>query len=148
MFENLVKELLDSGLAVKEDIKHCSSEDIASLKATSGGYLPIVYEQYLLKIGRCAGKFMQGTDIFYPSILGLKEDAIELLEENEENFKLPDDAFVFSMHQGYEFLYFLLSDGDDPEIYQYIEGDEAPTKAWDSFTEFLNQSLAQHIQHA
>jgi len=148
MFESLVNEILDSGLAVKEDIKYCSNEDITSLRAATGGVLPIVYEQYLLKIGRGAGKFMQGTDIFYPGIQGLKEEAIELLEENEEEFKLPVNAFVFSMHQGYEFLYFLLSGGDDPEIYQYVEGEGAPKKAWDSFTDFLSQSLAQHIQHS
>jgi len=37
VFENLIKDIEDSGLASKEDIKYCSNEDIASLKAIAGG---------------------------------------------------------------------------------------------------------------
>jgi len=147
MFENLVNEMLRAGLASEKDIQGCSDEELSSLKVSVGHILPNAYEQFLLKFGKGAGEFMQGTDIFYPSIKGLKEEAIELLKENEEEFSLPEDAYVFSMHQGYEFLYFKLSGGDDPEVYQYVEGNGKPEKVWSSFTEFMQQSLKQHIKH-
>lgn len=147
MFEDFVNEILSAGLATEKDVQGCSDEELSSLKVSVGHILPNAYECFLLKFGEGAGGFMQGTDIFYSSLKGLKEEAIELLEENEEGFGLPDDAFVFSMHQGYEFLYFKLSDGDDPEVYQYVEGNGKSEKVWRSFTEFMQQSLKQHIQH-
>jgi len=146
-FESLVSEILETGLAVEQDIRCCSFEDVASLEAGVKKALPLAYKDYLLKIGRGAGRFFQGTDIFYPGVKDLKNEAIELLEENEEKFGLPDDAFVFSMHQGYEFLYFMLSENDDPEVYQYVEGEGEPMKVWSSFSSFVNEALSQHIQH-
>jgi hypothetical protein len=146
MFEKFVSEILDSGLATEQEVKPCSEEDVASFNESTGSISPVTYEQFLLKIGKEAGRFMQGTDIFYPGIKGLKNEAIALLEENEEEFELPEDSFVFSMHQGYEFLYFKLSEGDDLGVYQYVEGNGTSEKVWGSFTEFMEQSLKQHIQ--
>lgn len=146
MFEELIDELLRTGLATKRDIQGCADEEIASLEAAYGA-LPNAYLKFLLELGNGAGEFMQGTDVFYRSLRGLKEDAIELLKENEEEFDFPEDAFVFSMHQGYEFLYFRLSDGDDPGIYQYVEGQGTPQKVWSSFTEFIHDALMLHVQH-
>lgn len=35
---------------------------------------------------------------------------------------LPADAFVFLMHQGYQFSFFALAKGDDPAVSSYLEG--------------------------
>ena len=34
---------------------------------------------------------------------------------------MTDDDFVFFMHQGYEFCFFKLSEGDNPPVYFYSE---------------------------
>jgi hypothetical protein len=34
---------------------------------------------------------------------------------------MPPDAFVFWMHQGYQFCFFRTSDGDDPPVYYYLQ---------------------------
>lgn len=145
MYEKLISELINFGLATKEDIQGCTINEVSNLEAKYGN-LPDSYRGFLLELGKGAGELMQGTDIFNRCLNDLNIDAIELLEENEEEFELPGDAFVFSMHQGYEFLYFNLSDGDNPVVYQYVEGEGAPTMEWNSFSEFIYESLNQHIK--
>lgn len=41
----------------------------------------------------------------------------------EEGVVLPRTAFAFFMHQAYECLYFLLDEGDDPQVYLLGEGE-------------------------
>ena len=50
------------------------------------------------------------------------------------------------MHQGYEFLYFPIDQGDDPPVFYYLEGENLPTKKWESFSAFLIKSLQDHEQ--
>lgn len=100
-----------------------------------------MYRNFLLEIGHRAGLLFQGTDIFLGSIKELTKEAKGLLEENQESFNLPEDAFVFSMHQGYEFNYFRFSEGNNPPVYQYIEGEGEPKLAWDSFSSFLSDQI-------
>jgi SMI1-KNR4 cell-wall len=77
--------------------------------------------------------------------MGLQEEAVALLNYNNEDFILPTDAFVFSMHQGYEFKYFKTSEGDDPPVYQYVEGNgHPPVMVWNSFSSYLTYCIAQH----
>ena len=66
------------------------------------------------------------------------------MRENEEGVELSKEDFVFSMHQGYEFTYFKLSEGDDPPVYQYVEGNGSPVLTWNSFSDFLRDSLNQY----
>jgi hypothetical protein len=100
-------------------------------------------------MGHRAGRFFQGTDIFYgDGLFDLRQDAEELLEEDEgdEVIRLPEDAFVFAMHQGYEFTYFRLSEGDDPPVYQFMEGKGPPVKSWPSFSDYLIAYAELHAQ--
>ena len=64
--------------------------------------------------------------------------AEELLQEN--GLTLPDNAYVFNMHQGYVFNFFILTEGDDPPIYNYCEG-KSITQTFSTFTEFLVAEL-------
>ena len=34
---------------------------------------------------------------------------------------LPDDSFVFFVHQGFVVRFFLLDDGENPAVYEYVE---------------------------
>ena len=64
--------------------------------------------------------------IFYDDIFGLRKSAYSLLEENGLDVSLlPKNAYVFFMHQGYQFLYFITENGvDDPFVYYFTEGGE------------------------
>jgi len=74
---------------------------------------------------------------------------VELLEENQFPQTLPKDAFVFLMHQGYQFSFFRLSEGENPPIYFYCEGEtkESFVKTHRQFTDFLATELDLHHQY-
>lgn len=140
----LISNLLNRGVCSKGEIHGCSPEEIERFEKTYGLSLPVQYREFLLAVGHGAGMFLQGEDVFLSDLDDLKEAAIDLLEENSEEFHLPEDAFVFLMHQGYEFDYPLRSEGDDPPVYQYVEGNGPPVLTWESFSEFLSDIIDQH----
>lgn len=91
--------------------------------------------------------FYRGSAMFYPELNGLRKIATELLVEAQNDFALPLDAFVFFMHQGYQFMYFRTEVEEcDPPVYNYIEGDTAPKRSYESFTDFLTESIEEHKQ--
>lgn len=139
--QEIVKALVKSKIASVDEIKGCSEAEVIKLEKSIGSCLPKKYREFLLGAGYKAGKLFQGTDIFFNNLKDIKETAIDLLIENDEAFSLPEDSFVFSMHQGYEFKFFLLSEGDDPPIYQYVEGDGDPKLTWEKFSSFLAEEI-------
>jgi len=54
---------------------------------------------------------------------------------------LPSDAFIFSMHQGYEFWYFRISEGDNPPVYGFHEGEADPQLLVAQFPTFMDYIL-------
>ena len=121
-------------------------EEVDSLEKFFGVQLPKTYKSFLTCIGKQSGKLFIGTNCFYDDLLGLRTAAESLLKENEESFILPEDSFVFSMHQGYEFMFFLTKAGEDPPIFQYVEGQGSPQIAGSCFTNFLWESIEQHAE--
>jgi hypothetical protein len=125
------------------ELKGCSPEEISKIETIFDVQLPISYKQFLSVMGKGAGAFMKGSSVFYDEIFDLREGSIELLEEN--NFKsLPIDTFVFYMHQGYQFAFFYLRNGDNPPIFYYSEGTQVRNFELKerSFTDFLMAQLA------
>lgn len=147
--KEIVTLLNDYKIATNNEIQGFTELEVEQCEKALGSKLPNQYREFLLAIGHNAGLLFQGTDILFRNVdqlLELRKDAEDLLAENEETFILPTDAFVFSMHQGYEFNYFVLSEGDDPPVYQYVEGDGSPVLVWDSFSTFLRKSIISCAQ--
>ncbi len=140
--QSIIETLIRKRIANCDEILGCSEEEIKELEAFFNTHLPSEYRNFLLTMGHSAGKFFVGTDIFYPSLFHLKLWAKDLLMENNVSFQLPDDAFVFSMHQGYTFLYFNLSEGEDPPVYMYLEGDESLRQVAPTFSEYLAETVS------
>jgi len=86
--------------------------------------LPEVYKQFLQLMGNGAGEYMRGSSVFYDEIFSLRKWADELVHENDIE-PIPNDAFVFWMHQGYQAAYFKLNEGDNPPVYYFSEGQES-----------------------
>lgn len=128
------------GIAEPGQIKGCTDREVAELEEKINIALPEIYKTFLLKAGHKAGKFHVGTDMFYRHLFNLREFAEELLEENNVDLTLPKTAFVFLMHQGYQFLYFD-STLKNPPIYGYNEGNEGPQLLYKKFTDFLFADL-------
>jgi hypothetical protein len=145
VISELVRRILLLGIASPEEIQGCTKEEVEEIQAYAGVKLPAIYLDFLYTMGRGAGNFFKGSDMFYPSLLGLRKAAEELLSEEGASFSLPKDAFVFLMHQGYQFLFFrTLGCSDDPPVYHYMEGEGAPRKISRSFSRFLIESIKEH----
>ena len=68
----------------------------------------------------------------------MREWADEMLAENGRPFELPPGAFVFLMHQGYQFMYFVCDGAtDDPPVYYYLEGQPAVERKAERFSDWL-----------
>jgi hypothetical protein len=137
-----IKELTEYLEKNKCDLKACSGKQISKIEESFNVSLPVAYKEFLLVMGKGAGQFMLGSSVFYNEIFDLREGSIELLSEND--FKeLPENTFVFWMHQGYQFAFFYLDQGENPPVYFYYEGE---TKGdfelvENSFTDFLEKQL-------
>jgi len=142
--KEIISLLSENKIANNKEIKGFTASEVEQCEQAIGAKLPNQYREFLLAIGHAAGLLFQGTDILFRNVenlLELRKDAEELLAENEETFVLPADAFVFSMHQGYEFNFFVISEGNDPPVYQYVEGDGPPVLVWDRFSAFIRNSI-------
>jgi hypothetical protein len=104
-----------------EILKPCLPHEISLFEKTFDVELPQTYKDFLLLMGKGAGKFMLGNSCFFDEIFDLYNGAIEIINENKLS-SLPDDAFVFWMHQGYQFAYFSTNETDDPLVYYFSEG--------------------------
>lgn len=146
---NLLERLIRAGLTTGKEVRGCTHTQVQELEALAGNNFPSVYRSFLLVMGRGAGRFFEGTDIFYPEILTNREGAIELLKEDGQPFALADSDYVFACHQGYQFLYFSL-DGShpDPPVFYYAEGAKSSEKKSDHFSEFLLEAVRDYEQMA
>jgi len=140
----------------QEDLLHvgynqpvpCTLQEVEELEQWIGHRLPEAYREFLLWMGHSGGGVLAGTNCFYGDLKRIQTGAKELLEENHFSGKLPGDAFVFYMHQGYQFNFFHLEDGDDPPVYYYAE--ENPARAffeqiYQRFSIFVLTEVEGHI---
>ncbi|HQU93948.1 MAG TPA: SMI1/KNR4 family protein [Pyrinomonadaceae bacterium] len=141
------KRVLDSGLSTYWSMSGCSQSEIQRLESTIDLKLPVEYEAFLRKMGHGAGRFMQGTDMFYPRLLDNRSAAEEALEREGFPFYLLPSMFVFSSHQGYIFhLFDCDTHLEDPPVLGFQEGEPALTRISDSFSQFLSQILDEEIR--
>ncbi|AJQ96213.1 SMI1/KNR4 family protein [Gynuella sunshinyii] len=102
--------------------------------------LPKTYKRWFIEGGQKNDSFI-GTDIDEPYLNELNDWAKELLEDSGSEYILPENAFVFAMHQGYQFMYFICDGHDDPEVWYYIEDEPMPVVKWKSFSDFIHESV-------
>ena len=128
----------------------CSDLEIIQLERQQGMTLPSTYKDFMKMMGHGAGRFLRGSDCFYKHLPQIQEWAKQLLVENDFPEALPEDAFVFFMHQGYQFSFFKLSDGDNPPTYSYCEGQEEPyfVKSHNKFSDFLSVEIKLYSEYS
>src|SRR5215475_12521984 len=114
----LVATIADGVTATAEQVQGLTRSEIDEVERDQPAPLAQAYRQFLELAGRGAGHFLQGSDVFYPDVVGLGQAARELLEENKVPFTLTGEDRVILMHQGYQF-YFLRGAGPDPEVWYY-----------------------------
>lgn len=134
--KEIIKRIEERGY----DLKGLDVSQIKKIKDFYNVRLPKDYEFFLEKLGLDGGGFMRGESCFFDKIFELKEYANDLLSEDESDFKLKPEDFVFYVHQGYMF-YFFDTSLDDPSIFFYEEGDMQPTLKFSSFHDFLKEQI-------
>jgi hypothetical protein len=108
--------------------------------------LPLAFKEVLLLMGHEAGGFLRGSEFLYDDLAQLTNIAAEMLQDARFPERLPPDAFVFFMHQGYQFNFFRVCEGDDPPVYRFYEGKDMTTfpRIYPAFTFFMITELADH----
>ncbi len=139
----LIKKLIDLGAAETSEIVGCTEKEIQQIESGIGAKLPLAYHEFLSRMGHSAGRLFVGTDIFFEHLPNLASGANRLLARDGKLF-LPDRAFVFGMHQGYQFTFFILDGTEKPIVNGYMEKSGFYRVA-DSFSEFLSKAVEDTI---
>jgi len=133
------EELLALGVDLAQ-CEGCTDTEIEQIRESQAvAAIPADYAQFLRMAGKGAGRFMRGTDVFFPYPLELKIYAAELLEENGSDIQLGADALVFWMHQGYQFAWFPDVREVQPRVAMYLEGHDGIYREWPGLAEFLRE---------
>jgi hypothetical protein len=116
-----------------------SPEEVAALEQQLGVGFPAAYKAFLFILGRDGGSDFIGSDCTINHLPKLRAWAEDLLRQCGSQYILPEKAFVYLMHQGYSFFYFMADQtSEDPAVYAYLEGDYAPVMKAESFTAWLS----------
>ena len=128
-----------SGLA-----RGCDERAVHEFQEQAGLDLPLAYLEFLMAVGCHAGEFLCGSDFLFPVLGRLQTGAARLLTE-DGGPPLPPSAFVFCGHQGYQFLFFDLAGGPDPEVRHYLEGTRAFVSVAPSFSSWLYGAVLDEL---
>ncbi|NJS09059.1 MAG: SMI1/KNR4 family protein [Microcoleus sp. CSU_2_2] len=147
--DRVINQLIELKLVRQDELVGCTRDEVAAFEQQLGISLPRAYQEFLLSMGHSAGQFLRGSDCFFQHLPQLQEWAIELLQENNFAQSIPEDAFIFFMHQGYQFSFFRLSEGAEPPTYSYCEGTEETSfiKSHESFSDFLATEVEIHAKY-
>src|SRR5262249_39354390 len=148
--EDTLSRLADAGLfgAGADQPRGCTPDEITDIEGRHGSALPSAYCRFLAAMGRSAGSFLAGTDFLYPGVLALKAQAERLLAGCKSDLHLHRTDFVFTLHQGYQFLFFRSGVSDDPPVFFYDEGAPRFEQAADAFSTWLKSCADDEIEAA
>lgn len=104
------------------DAKGATIDDIAQLSKSLGMGIPLSLRAFLLWGGKHFDGPFIGSDCFAPDITSNTHYLNEFLAENKLSNPKGKDYIVFYNHQGYALAWVYASDGDNPEVYYFVEG--------------------------
>src|SRR3954467_8686392 len=113
-----VKALFD-GLKFMNQPEPCTPDQVQALEKQLGVTFSKSYKDFLLWMGQSRCGILIADSWLTDDLPDLKQKAIKMLETNNFPKKLPPDAFVFWMSQGYIFAFTLLSAGDNSPVFRY-----------------------------
>jgi hypothetical protein len=144
---DFVKALFD-GLNFTVRPESLSEPQVQALEKQLNLTFPASYRDFLLWMGQSRAGMLLGSDWLPDDLPGLKAKATKLLAGNNFPEKLPDDAFVFWMSQGYVFTFIRLSQGDNSPVYRYhgTLDTQTFTQINQNFGEWLTTQIQDHVQ--
>jgi hypothetical protein len=147
-----IKNIWMSGKLFVPPFIGCVEEELEELKlAQKVQYLPQVYRQFMLEMGRTSGGLHRVDGEFrYPFVKDFKPDGLPPIWLPED-FELPDDIFVFVTDKDAFALYFhTKAEEDDPIVYNvHHTGSDASGVAimsYDKMSKFLHKWVEDLLQ--
>ena len=140
-----VQFLIEAGLAKPALIIGFTDREIAELESQHPGRLPEAYRTYLRVMGYSAGteneceKGTRGWD-------GAHRLAPWLAATSNGGFRLTPDLVPFSQYEAFQLKYFYTSDGDDPQIFRYMEGHATSTLLSPTFTSMIREGALYGLE--
>ncbi len=135
-FESALAKLSRAAVQWEHPLRGCTNDEIVQLERLFDSSLPETYRAFRSALGKSSGEFLRGSDFLLKHLSrDLKRGAQEMLEDEGEP-QLPPHAFVFLMHQGYQFFYFHCGVDPDPPVYYFRER-EGTRKVAESFTQWF-----------
>jgi hypothetical protein len=136
-------EICDGVTAAQHDLQPLPYDALDAIEGDQPGRLSDAYRAFLEAAGGGAGRFLQGSDVFYPDVLGIRATAQELL--NSHGLALKQSDRVFFMHHDAQFD-FTRGDEADPAVWSYNDGDDAPALTHERFTDWLRANVDEQTQ--
>jgi hypothetical protein len=129
----------------------CTEKEVKDIERmlTPPYQLPGAYKEFLLYGGKKIAEIFnsQFFDSYDLVLLMLKDeyrDITRMLRVEDPNAKIYPDIFILNEHLGSNFTYFRLTEGDDPPVYFWEEGEgglETSSQEFDSFSDFLRSKI-------
>jgi hypothetical protein len=135
--------ICDGTTATAEDIQGLGEGAIQEIDDDQpAAPLGAAYRCFLQRAGAGAGRFLQGSDVFHPDVIGLRAAAQELMAGTGLALEATDRVIL--MHQGYQFD-FLRGHDEDPEVWSYSDG-STPHRHHTHFTEWLRANAEEQTR--
>ena len=98
----------------------CDEWAVRDLEQQLGFDLPPAYRAFLVVAGNGCESLEGSHYAVEDNLASLQHTARRIMKRDGAD--LVTDAFVFLVHQGYAFNFFLLNDSEDPAVYEYVQG--------------------------
>jgi len=140
MIKSFKDILIKNNVLFSEDVLGISEKEITIIEDEFNLMLPKSYKKFLSIFGRNSGELFESDDIHYPDLLSFRSDFFEFLEEEEIDFNLQENAYIFQVYQDHTFLYFICDGNEDPVVYSF-NGEVKLEHA--SFTKYFKMSVLE-----
>jgi hypothetical protein len=115
---NLLSEV-NQVFGYPNDVFSCSLEEIKVLEEELETALPEAYQEFLLWAGKGA-HYLDFDHITLNSVKTNKEDAIEIMRDDDCVDSLPSSAIIFYIHHsGCQFAFICASEDPNPPVHYY-----------------------------
>ncbi len=119
----------------------CDEWQVADIQEELRVDFPAAYKAFLLLAGRGCEPLEPSKYTIDDDLAGLQRSGRRIMQH--ENLAVPQDAFVFFVHQGFVCHFFLLDNGDDPSIYQCVEGMGPFQRIASTFSQWIFDQVAR-----
>lgn len=119
----------------------CDEWQVLDIEQQLRVQLPPAYKAFLLLAGQAFGPFEGAHYALEDDLADIQRSARRILQRDHAD--LPSEAFVFFVHQGVAVRFFTLNSGEDPAVFEYVQGWPPVKQVALRFSDFLLQEVRE-----